>query len=54
MRELNLRNNSITDLSVMLGMNALTDAWLKSNPLDSNSSDTVIPALIDQGTFVRL
>jgi Leucine-rich repeat (LRR) protein len=54
MRQLNLRDNSIADLSVMLAMNALTDAWLESNPLDSQSRDTVIPALIDRGVFVRL
>ena len=53
LRQLNLRDNDIADLSVLLGMGDLTDVWLEGNPLDSHASDTVIPALIDQGAFVR-
>ena len=53
MQQLNLRDNNIADLSVLLGMGALTDVWLEGNPLDSNASDTVIPTLIDRGAFVR-
>lgn len=53
MRQLNLRSNSIIDLTVLLNMTALTDLWLESNNLNSHASNTVIPALIDQGTFVR-
>ena len=52
LRQLNLRDNDIADLSVLLGMGDLTDVWLEGNPLDSHASDTVIPALIDQGAFV--
>ena len=53
MQHLNLRDNNIADLSVVLGMGALTDVWLEGNSLDSNASDTVIPTLIDRGAFVR-
>jgi len=53
LQQLNLRDNDIADLSVLLGMGDLTDVWLEGNPLDSNARDTVIPALIDQGAFVR-
>jgi Leucine-rich repeat (LRR) protein len=53
LRQLNLRSNQLTDISVMLGLTGLTDAWLESNPLDDNANDVVIPALVDQGTFVR-
>ena len=50
---LDVAADSIADLSVLLGMGALTDVWLEGNPLDSNASDTVIPTLIDRGAFVR-
>ena len=50
---LDVAADSIADLSVLLGMGALTDVWLEGNPLDSNAGDTVIPTLIDRGAFVR-
>jgi Leucine-rich repeat (LRR) protein len=53
MQQLNLRDNDITDLSVLLDMTDLTDVWLEGNDLDDDASDTVIPALIDRGAFVR-
>ena len=53
MRQLNLRDNDISDMSILLNMTALTDAWLEGNPRDAETNDAVIPALIDRGVFVR-
>ncbi|MDA0336990.1 MAG: leucine-rich repeat domain-containing protein [bacterium] len=53
MRQINLRDNRIVELTALLGMTALTDVWVESNNLNSDASSTVIPALIDQGAFVR-
>ncbi len=53
MRQINLRNNNIVDLTTLLSMKALTDVWVESNSLNSDASNRVIPALIDQGAFVR-